>query len=271
MAVIKVSTQAELEAALQKQAYDIELTGSGLYVIKEGSPALLARESSAPSIVAWGSSAPRIEAWGSSAPSIVARESSAPSIVAWGSSAPIGSVGSFAGLILALHDKAKSAITGTGNNILQLPKVEIKTAVDWCAYYGVPVTNGTAVLYKAVNDDFSSKWRSNTLPNGVSYAPGSKPEAPDWDGGKAECGGGLHFSPSPSSALMFHAGAQRFVACPVAIDDIVVHKDPEYPAKIKARAVCAAIYEVDLNGDPVKENTNAVPRPRRSKKQRGTS
>jgi hypothetical protein len=166
-----------------------------------------------------------------------------------------------------LQDQAKSAITGTGSNILQLQKPKIETALDWCAYYGVAITNGVAVLYKAVNEDFTSKWRSNDLPNGVSYLPGSKPEALDWDGGKAECGGGLHFSPSPSSALAFHAGAKRFVACPVAIDDIVVHKDPEYPAKIKARAVCAAIYEVDLHGDPVKEKTTTAPH----KKQKGTS
>ena len=43
----------------------------------------------------------------------------------------------------------------------------------------------------------------------------------------------------------------RFVACPVRLTDIAVHPRPVYPDKVKARAVCAPVYEVREDGTPV--------------------
>ena len=40
----------------------------------------------------------------------------------------------------------------------------------------------------------------------------------------AECGGGLHFAGSPVAALEFNETATRYVACPVRLDEIVVHQ-----------------------------------------------
>jgi hypothetical protein len=37
----------------------------------------------------------------------------------------------------------------------------------------------------------------------------------------------------------------------VRVGDIVVHKDPLYPSKIKAKGVCAPVFEVDIDGEPV--------------------
>jgi hypothetical protein len=119
-----------------------------------------------------------------------------------------------------------------------------KTAADWCEYYGVEVRDGVAILYKAVEDDFSSYHRT-------SYRPGTEPSAPDWDGGERECGSGLHFSPLPTFALPHPDDAMRFVACPVRLEDIVVHPAGTYPDKVKARAVCAPVYEVHEDRTPV--------------------
>ena len=115
------------------------------------------------------------------------------------------------------------------------------TAEAWCNHYGVEIEDGCARIYKALNDDFTS-------PHGVSYAPGTTPVAADWDGGECECGGGLHFSPTPGHALSFHPQAKRFAACLVSLADIAVHPDGAYPEKVKARAVAKPCIEVDIHG-----------------------
>ena len=84
-----------------------------------------------------------------------------------------------------------------------------QTAQEWCDHYGVEVEDGVATLYKAVDADFNSY-------HGMSYRPGTQPQAPDWDGGEEECGGGIHLSPRPGLALPRTYGARRFVACPGA-------------------------------------------------------
>jgi hypothetical protein len=125
------------------------------------------------------------------------------------------------------------------------------TAAEWCAYYGVPVEDGVATLYKAVDDNFASY-------HGGTYRPGSEPIAPDWDGGERECGGGLHFSPRPTLALAAPADDMRFVACPVRLEDIAFRPDFNYPDKVKASRVCAPVYEVHEDGTPVARDA-AVP------------
>jgi hypothetical protein len=108
------------------------------------------------------------------------------------------------------------------------------------------VKRGTAILYKALDGELKAPH------NGFPYPLGSKPKAPDWDGGDAECGGGLHFSPRPVNARQFYSGDDvRYVACPVKLAEIVVHKNPSYPDKVKAPRVCGAVYEVDIDGNRV--------------------
>lgn len=82
-------------------------------------------------------------------------------------------------------------------------------------------------------------------------APRSVPAAPDWDGGNRECGGGLHFSPHPRMTSEFHSEAKHFLACPVALADMAVHPDGQYPQKCKAAKCCAPVYEVDIDGRPI--------------------
>ena len=99
------------------------------------------------------------------------------------------------------------------------------------------------MLYKAVSDEYKST-------RGFLYEPGSTPVAEDWDGGERECGGGLHWCSTPRGARKFFLKATRFLACPVAIVDLAVHQDAQYPDKIKGRGCCAPIFEVDIDGNP---------------------
>ncbi len=131
-----------------------------------------------------------------------------------------------------------------GGVLIQIP--EITTAEEWCEFYGVEVRRGVVTLFKAVDKNFKSG-------HGFEYKPGSKPRAPDWDGGENECGGGLHFSPRPALALQFMPEAARFVGCPVKVAEIVVHKSPMYPSKVKAPGVCRPVFEVDIDGERISE------------------
>jgi hypothetical protein len=122
---------------------------------------------------------------------------------------------------------------------------DVLTPEDWCAYHGVVVKDGIAILYKAVRDGYRSQ-------HGFLYPPGHGCECTDWDGGRAECGGGLHFCPSPLTAKSFNSDATRFLACPVALADMRSPRDGDrYRIKMKARRVVGPIVEVDEDGNPL--------------------
>src|SRR3990167_7977494 len=74
----------------------------------------------------------------------------------------------------AIHVHSQSA-TATGGVVIF---VEVpRTPAEWCDYYGAKQDGETAILFKAVGDDYAS-------PHGTIYAPGTMPEAKDWDGGE---------------------------------------------------------------------------------------
>ncbi|MGH2979649.1 MAG: hypothetical protein ACRDLQ_08425 [Solirubrobacterales bacterium] len=152
------------------------------------------------------------------------------------------------GAVAVMRHGPGTVVSGAGVTEATRPR----TAEEWCAYYGVPVEGGVAILYKAVDDDFESY-------HGASYRPGSEPTATDWDGGEQECGGGLHFSPRPTFALAAPTDAMRFVACPVRLDDIAFRPDALYPDKVKARGVCAPVYEVREDGTAVEPVPTPAP------------
>ena len=103
------------------------------------------------------------------------------------------------------------------------------------------VTDGTATLYKAV----SSQW---TTSRGTDYSPGTLPTCDDWSD-DSECGGGLHFSPSPMEASAYYPEATRFLAVGVAVDTLrpILGSTP----KAKAPCVVAPCREVDVDGREV--------------------
>ena len=150
----------------------------------------------------------------------------------------------------SVHSPAAD-VQGQGH-IIPIPP--IVTAQDWITYYGAalsPTDPEVVILYKAVRDDYHSAY-------GFLYAFGTMPQAPDWDGGRDECGGGLHFCSTPSAAHDFDNQATRFMACPIRVADIVIHQSPSYPTKIKAPGVCAPIWEVDRFGNPLVLDTSVT-------------
>ena len=237
--MIEVRSQAELDQALanQKPGELIACVGDGRFsvggsahVMAWGSSHVEARESS--HVEAWGSS--HVVAWGSS--HVEARESS--HVVAWGSSHVEAS--KWASVLPGNGRYDKPTITG--GVILERPVID--SAEVWCEYHGVPIRDdGTVVLFKAVDDDYVSS-------RNFAYLPGTTPEAADWDP-EPECGGGLHFAASVGAAIGFNPDATRFVACPVALDEIVVHPDATYPQKVKAPRVAAPCWEVTRHGEAV--------------------
>jgi len=228
-AVLRDSSHAELWGSSHA-----ELRGSSHAVLRGSSHAELRGSSHA---VLWDSS--HAELRDSSHAEL--RDSSHAEL--WGSSHAVLWDSSHAeghGPYPAIHvlSSAASAVGG-----IIIPVAAPTSPAEWCDYYGIAVLSGIAVLYKAVCDDYLSA-------HGVSYRPGaSPPVAADWDGGTAECGGGLHFSPHPAMAGGFDSSATRYVACPVALSEMRPPRETdEYPNKIKARRVCGPIVEVDRLG-----------------------
>jgi hypothetical protein len=134
-----------------------------------------------------------------------------------------------------------ATVTVSGGVIIDVSKSFTDPAA-WCEYYGVKVSRaGIATVYKAVNDSWTTRY-------GKDYSPGSKPTAPDWRDDH-DCGGGLHFGPTPRHAREYHQTASRFVAVGVRVSDL--RPIPGGTAKCKAPAVVRACREVDIDGNPV--------------------
>jgi len=134
-----------------------------------------------------------------------------------------------------------SKVKVTGGTAIKV--VAPGTTAAWLKNYGLVANRGIVILFKAVRDD----WRSGY---GMDYTPGSVPVAEDWDGGVAECGGGLHFSPIPWMARSFDYAATRFVGCPVRVSQIRKPRaDDQYPEKVKAPGCCGPVFEVDEDGN----------------------
>jgi hypothetical protein len=245
------NSRPRVEARDNSQPHVVARDNSQPRVVAQESsqPRVEARGSSQPHVEAWGNSQPRVVAWGSSQPRVEAQESSQPRVEAW-AYAQVSLFGkrikatASANVAVLLHAGA----TAEGGHQIT---VKLDTPAEWCEYYGVELKDGVAILYKALNGDFTS-------PYGASYAPGTVPLAPDWDGGARECGGGLHFSSSPMMAMSFHESAVKFAGCPVALSDIVVHPEGQFPEKVKARGCCGPCFEVDGTGKPIVAVTEAT-------------
>src|SRR3990167_1595531 len=247
-----------------------ELSGNSHAVLRESSHAVLSGSSHA---VLWGNSHAELSGsshavlWGNShavlrgnshaelrgSSHAVLRESSHAEL--WESSHAVLWESSHAVLRESSHAEGSkySSITLHGQEVhatggIQIKIPEIFTAKEWCDYYGVEVKKGIATLFKAVDDDYST---SNARPKNIFYTPGSKPSAPDWDGGKAECGGGIHASCHPTAALYFNSTAKKFVALPVRLKNFKPYPNAQYPDKVKFQKVYGQIWEVDREGKKI--------------------
>jgi hypothetical protein len=165
--------------------------------------------------VARGSSS--VVARGSS--SVVARESS--SVEARGSSRVE------AADFVAVHKQSERAAI-KGGVVIDITGV-YKDPKLWLAYHGIKPVRGFVTLYKAVDEDYLSGY-------GTSYAPGTKPSAPDWDPGEF-CGNGLHFSPTPLDTRRY-SSAPVFVACKVRVSEMVLLHDKVKAPRCTVLGVC---------------------------------
>jgi hypothetical protein len=222
MKTIRCTTQEEFDEAIESGAKDIDivLAGNGYFYV---SGSAQVRATGSAQVTAYDSA--QVRATGSA------------QVTAYGSA----QVTATKYVAITVHGDKIKVIGGVR---VDIPAIE--TATQWCEFYGVGIKRGVAELYKAVRDDYLSA-------HGCSYAPGTKPEAEDWDGGEKECGGGLHFSPRPFMALAYDGSATKFVACGVKVSEIAVHKNADYPDKVKAPRVVRACVEVDIDGNPVSE------------------
>ena len=255
------SSQPHVVARGSSQPHVVAYESSQPHVeaYESSQPHVVAYESSQPHVEAYGSSQPHVVAYGSSKPHVVARESSKPHVVAKGT-VQLSIRGSMS--VVAAATVAICILGGTpkikGGGFIT--RVDISTPAKWCDYYGVVHDQGYALLYKGVRENFNSQ-------RGFNYNPGTTLEAPDWDGGKEECGGGLHFSPYPAMTIEFDNNATRFLACPVRLSEMAVHPDGDYPQKVKARRVALPCYEVDRDGKPINPKDATWP-PKKSTKEK---
>jgi hypothetical protein len=266
-----VTTQTELDAAIKAGARDITINSpAGVWltltsppstrVVAWESSSVVARESSSvvargsSSVVAWESS--RVVAWESS--SVVARESSSVEawessrveawessrVVARGSSRVVarGSSSVEASRFVAVHLFSKK-VTLEGNGvIIDVTDIDTTKPADWLDWHGVKVTDGKAIVYKAVDAKLTAG-QSYTL---TKYPIGKKVTAKDWKATQA-CGYGLHFASSPAVAKTYFNGSgdPRFLAVEIDATSFIALND-----KCKAQS-CTVLYEVDIHGGKI--------------------
>jgi hypothetical protein len=128
------------------------------------------------------------------------------------------------------------------------------------------VDEKTALLYKRTADNFATR-APDSGGSPIIYAIDTEVIAPDWDPSPGrECGGGLHLCPTPPCCDQFRKeDGDRYVACAVSVEDILVHPTPEYPSKIRARS-CRVLYECDREGKRVEEVSTKGARSRSRRK-----
>jgi hypothetical protein len=143
-----------------------------------------------------------------------------------------------AGVAVHLHS---AAVSLKGGVVLDHTKDDAMTAAEWCAYHGVKVSRGIATVFKAVDD----RW---TTSRGFDYSPGSKPVSPDWSDTN-DCGGGLHFGPTPVHAMAYFSEATKFVAVGVKLSEL--RPITGGTAKCKVPKVVRACVEVNLDGEVI--------------------
>jgi hypothetical protein len=128
-------------------------------------------------------------------------------------------------------------VTLSGGVVIDVPALDQTDVETWCNYTGAERDGKSVVVYKAVDADLKSE-------RGHAYPIGTTVKAADWTETN-DCGGGLHFSPSPVQAQHYFLIATRFLACKVKAEDL--RPIPGSVAKCKARKA-KVLHEVDIHG-----------------------
>jgi len=131
--------------------------------------------------------------------------------------------------------------TITGGVLIDHTNLDLTRLQDWADYHGVTIKGDTITLFKALGPDLTS---------GIGYGRpivwtvGTEVTATDWKP-YADCGNGLHLSPTPHHATTYNETATRWVRCEAPVASIVII--PGGTAKCKAPSV-RVVAECDVHG-----------------------
>src|SRR2546430_1333638 len=133
---MEVKNQAELDAALAKGEPVIDCVAGALKAIIAGR------------------ATPTIRVFAGVEINVEARESSQPHVEARG----YAQLSIFGRVIAQCSARVSVLISGKKAKVEggQQTQVVIETPQEWCDYYGVEVKDGTAILFKALDNDFFS-------------------------------------------------------------------------------------------------------------------
>jgi len=138
-----------------------------------------------------------------------------------------------------LHSK-RVALSGDGV-IIDVTDIDTERIPDFIDYHGVPVEDGWATVYKAVDDE----WIAGRSYKPTEYRVGETVTASDWKPTQV-CGNGLHFGHRPAVARDYMGGSTAHILeCRVKVDGLIALGD-----KVKAES-CVVVREVDIFGDEV--------------------
>ena len=252
---IECATQAEFDAAIA--ADDVPIVRSGNWwasgsatVTASGSATVTAYDSAtvtaSGSATVTASGSATVTAYNSAtvtaSGSATVRASGSATVTAYGSATvrayDLATVRASA--LVPVHDHGPS-VKITGGIPISVRRITDPKA--WCEFHGLTVERGKVTVFKAVEAD----WRGGTKVDGITYAPGDKPEAPDW-AKNARCGAGLHFVARPwEGGRYLDTDPAHYVACVVRLSEMAVIDQ----GKVKCRRVVAPITECDIDGEPL--------------------
>ncbi|MFC7275282.1 hypothetical protein ACFQS1_14930 [Paractinoplanes rhizophilus] len=140
---------------------------------------------------------------------------------------------------VAVHLHSARA-TVTGGVVIDLTTLDLTDARAWAEHQGVDITDGEAILYKAVSSGLTAGEQYD-MP--TTYTVGATVTAPDWRDDH-KCGGGLHASPRPEQAKRYRDSetGTRFLRVAAPLVDL----RPISADKAKTRSV-RVLAEVDIN------------------------
>jgi hypothetical protein len=259
--VARESAHVEAWESAHVEAWEsahVEARGSA-HVEARGSAHVVARESAhveaweSAHVVAWGSAhvvawgSAHVEAWESAhveaweSAHVEAWESAhveaweSAHVEAWESAHVVASK------FVAIHKRSSHRGRINGGVVIEVPDVSKMTPAEWADYYGAKVSRGNVLLYKAVDDDYSTP---QARQREIAYTVGAKVKADDWKPTKA-CGNGLHACAAPVLSRSYNPDATRYVQVKAKLADVVVIDD-----KVKAPAL-TVVCECDIHGDPL--------------------
>ncbi len=131
--------------------------------------------------------------------------------------------------------------TWSGGVLIDLRDLDETNLDTWAGLHGCARDGATLTLYKAVRSDLRSY-------HGFRYPIGETVSDPLWRDDH-DCGGGLHFSPTPVMAAGYDDKATRFLECRVRAADVRTVPGSG-AAKLKARSA-VVVREVTITGEPV--------------------